>query len=140
MPDCIFLDVMGGLVSLRSFMPLLLDMIYAENYMSMIIKWISIALAVASVLFFVMLIMLGANDYTNLPYPWLNPLLGPFGFLRCDSYMHDAWKGTSIFFLVFALYLSPFCDNLYARSMVFLLSVFCWSAIGFLSLVACRGW
>ena len=47
-----------GIVPLRSFMSLLLDMIYAENYMSMIIKWISIALAVASVLFFVMLIMI----------------------------------------------------------------------------------
>ena len=50
-----------GIVPLRSFMSLLLDMIYVENYMSMIIKWISIALAVASVLFFVMLIMLGDN-------------------------------------------------------------------------------
>ena len=98
-----------------------------------------IGMAIAIMLFFILLVISAPSDFNELLMPWLNPILGPFGFLRGGHWAREAWKETVVFFLVLAGLVCAFYRNVYVRGILFLLFVFCWSAIGFISFLIYGG-
>lgn len=98
-----------------------------------------IGMAIAIMLFFILLVISAPSDFNELPMSWLNPILGPLGFLRSGHWARDAWKETVVAFLILAGLFGAFYRNVYVRGILFLLFVFCWSAIGFISFLIYGG-
>ena len=96
-------------------------------------------MAIAIMLFFILLVISAPSDFNELPMSWLNPILGPLGFLRGGHWARDAWKETVVFFLILAGLFGAFYRNVYVRGILLLLFVFCWNAIGFISFLTYGG-
>ena len=110
-----------------------------QEHHVVLVRWIFICLSIAALLFFTLLIVLGHHDFNDLSLPWLNPVLGPFGFLRGGHWARAAWKESIAFIvcLIGLIGLRP--GNVYFRYVLFFFICFCWCCIGFVSYLVYGG-
>ena len=77
------------------------------------------------------------ND--GLVCPWVNVLLGPFGFLRCGNPYGSTWKGFAVLYIAAAAYFAVFCDSIYFRCVYLVCMVLGWGTIGLCSVLLYGG-
>lgn len=106
---------------------------------SPIAKWVVIVFSCVGMLLFMLLTVISPENFNDLKYPWLNPLLGPLGFLRAENHIQCLWKDFMVLFVVVVVYFIPFCDNIYFRSLFLILMVLAWGAVGFCSFLIYDG-
>ena len=106
---------------------------------SPIAKWVVIVFSCVGMLLFVVIAVFAPENFNDLKYPWLNPLLGPLGFLRAKNYVQHGWIDFMILYAVVVVYFIPFLDNIYFRSIFLILMVWVWGAVGFCSFLVYDG-
>lgn len=106
---------------------------------SPIAKWVVIVFSCVGMLLFMLLTVFLQEGFNNLKHPWINPLLGPLGFLRAENHIQCLWKDFMVLFVVVVVYFIPFCDNIYFRSIFLILMVWVWGAVGFCSFLVYDG-
>ena len=106
---------------------------HLDNAIQRVFRW----MAGASVLLFILLAIVASDGSNGMS--WLHPIMGPFGFLRGDSWEHPARANTLVVILVLAVLYGAFYKRIHVRSPLFFLMAFCWSAIGFISLLVHEG-
>ena len=106
---------------------------HLDNAIQRVFRW----MAGASVLLFILLAIVASDGSNGMS--WLHPIMGPFGFLRGDSWAHPARTNTMVVILVLVVLYGIFYKRIHVRSLLFFLIVFCWSAIGFISFLVHEG-